>query len=206
MRVGKKHYYKIILIISIIAVISIAIAYAALSTTLTITTNKITQNAQTWGHTMSCSKTNDVGTSTTGRSCGAISVNGTAATVADTTLSKPEDGCVYKCTITNSGSIASKITGIVPTAPTSTSCGTTTSASSSATAKMICGNLTYGIYASASVSGTTITTSNLTVPTAAISASGTKDFYLVVQYTGTGLNSSAVTQSNGKFTFTIAQS
>jgi len=203
---GIRRSYMIALIIVMVVLFGVAVAYAALSATLTITTNKVTQSVQTWGHTMSCSKTSDVGTSATGRSCGAISVNGTAATVADTTLSKPEDGCVYKCTITNSGSIASKITGIVPTAPTSTSCGTTTSASSSATAKMVCGNLTYGIYASASVSGTTITTSNLTVPTAAISASGTKDFYLVVQYTGTGVNSSAVTQSNGKFTFTIAQS
>ena len=201
-----KRQYVIALTIAIVSIVSIAIAYAALSQALTITTNKITQSAQTWGHTMSCSKTNDIGTSTTGRTCGAISVSGTAATVADTTLSKPLDACVYKCTITNSGSIPSKISAVAPTAPTSTTCGTNTSASSSATAKMVCGNITYGIYASASVSGTTITTTNLTVPTAAIAASGTKDVYLVVQYTGSGVNSSAVTQSAGKFTITMAQS
>ena len=197
--------YTIALIIVMVALFGVAVAYAALSTTLTITTNKITQSAQTWGHTMTCSKTNDVGTSATGRSCGAISVSGTAATVADTTLSKPLDGCVYKCTIKNSGSIASKISAIVPTAPTSTTC-TNTSASGSSTAKMVCGNLTYGIYASATVSGTTITTTNLTVPSAALEANGTKDFYLVVQYTGNEINSSNVVQSNGKFTLTMAQS
>ncbi len=190
-------------------VVSIGIAYAALSATLTVTTNKVTQNVYTWSHTMSCSKTSDVGTSSTGRTCGAVtsSTNGTTAvTIGDTTLSKPGDGCVYKCTITNAGTIGSKITAIAPTKPSSTTC-TATNAGTSATANMVCGNITYGIYASASVSGTTITTSNLTVPTAGISiaAGGTKDVYLVVQYTGSSLNTSAVTQSNGKFTFTLAQ-
>ena len=33
----------------------------------------------------------------------------------------------------------------------------------------------------------------------------TKDFYLVIRYSGTALNSSAVTQSAGKFTFTFGQ-
>ena len=198
--------YMIALTVVMVALFGVAVAYAALSATLTITTNKVTQSVQTWTHTITCSKTNDVGTSDAGRSCGAISVSGTSATVADTTLSKPLDGCVYKCTIKNTGTIPSKITAIAPTAPSSTTCGTNTSASSSATAKMVCGNITYGIYASASVSGTTITKTNLTVPSATLNANGTKDFYLVVEYTGSGINSTAVNQSGGKFTFTMAQS
>ena len=208
----KRSNYLKILGVALVMVVSIGIAYAALSATLTVTTNKVTQNALTWAITMSCSKTNDVGTSTTGRSCGEVrsSTNGTTAVIIeDTTLSKPEDGCVYKCTITNSGTIGARINptnGIVPTSPTSTTC-TNTTASSSATAKMVCGNITYGIYASATVSGTTITTTNQTIPSTgvAIAAGGTKDVYLVVQYTGSGVNSSAVTQSGGKFTFNIGQ-
>ncbi len=204
----RRNYIRVLLV-ALVMVISIGIAYAALSATLTVTTNKVTQNVYTWEHTMSCTKTSDVGTSATGRTCGAVtsSTNGTTAvTIGDTTLSKPEDGCVYKCTISNTGTIGSKITGISPTAPTSTTC-TVTTASTSATANMVCGNITYGIYASASVSGTTITTTNLTVPTAgiALAAGGTKDVYLVVRYSGTTLNTAAVTQSNGKFTFNIAQ-
>ncbi len=200
--------YKVALLVVIVLLCGITIAYAALSTTLTITFNKVTQagsDVVSWSQTMTCSKTNDVGTSATGRTCGAITVSGTAATIADTTLSKPGDGCVYKCTITNTGKIAAKINTIVPTSPTSITC-TNTSASSSATAKMVCGNITYGVYASATVSGTTITTTNLTAPSAAIATNGTKDFYVVAQYTGTALNSSAVTQTGGKFTFTLAQS
>ena len=204
----RRNYLRVLLV-ALVMVASIGIAYAALSASLTVTTNSVKQSVYTWSHTMSCSKTSDVGTSSTGRTCGAVtsSTNGTAAvSIAATTLSKPDDGCVYKCTITNAGTIPSKITEIVPTAPTSTTC-TTTNAGASATANMVCGNITYGIYASASVSGTTITKTNLTVPTAGISlaAGGTKDVYLVVQYTGSSLVTTETTQSNGKFTFTIAQ-
>ena len=204
----RRNYLRILLV-AVVMVISIGIAYAALSATLTLTTNSVKQSVYTWSHTMTCEMTNEVGTSSTGRSCGAVrtTTNGTTAVVIeDTTLSKPDDACIYKCTITNAGTIPSKITGIVPTKPSSTTC-TATSAGASATANMVCGNITYGIYASATVSGTTITKTNLTVPTAGISlaAGGTKDAYLVVQYTGTSLATSAVTQSNGKFTFNIAQ-
>ena len=200
--------YSSMLLVALVSVLTVGIAYAALSSTLTVTMNKVTQNALSFGPTISsCSKTNDVGTSATGRTCGAISATSgsTAVTVADTTLSKPEDACVYKCTIQNpTGYIPAKINSIVPTAPTSTTCGTITNASSSASAAMVCGNITYGIYATASVSGTTITTTNFTTGQT-LAANSTKDFYLVVRYSGTELNSSAVTQSAGKFTFTFGQ-
>lgn len=212
----KNYNLKFLLLVSLALIIGVGIAYAALSTTLTITMNKFSTTASANGPggtgpiITSCSKTNDVGTSATGRTCGAITVasGGKAVTVADTTLSKPGDGCVYKCTISNTHAslptIPYSIYEIVPTAPTSTSC-TPTSASGSTTAKMVCGNITYGIYATATVSGTTITTTNLLTGTA-IDSNSTKDFYLAVQYTGTSLNSSAVTQSGGKFTFTLNQS
>lgn len=205
----RRNYLKVLLI-AVVMVISIGIAYAALSATLTVTTNSVKQSVYTWSHTMTCTKTNDVGTSDTGRSCGAVrtSTNGTTAVIIEeTTLSKPDDACVYKCTISNAGTIPSKITGIVPTKPSSTTC-TTTSAGASATASMVCGNITYGIYSSVTASAVKITAkSNQTVPTAGISlaAGGNMDVYLVAEYTGTSLATSAVTQSNGKFTFNIAQ-
>ena len=199
--------YSSMLLVALVSVLTVGIAYAALSSTLTVTMNKVTQNALSFGPTISsCSKTNDVGTSATGRTCGAISATSgsTAVTVADTTLSKPEDACVYKCTIQNpTGYIPAKINSIVPTDPSSNTC-TKTNASSSASASMVCGNITYGIYATASVSGTTITTTNFTTGQT-LAANSTKDFYLVVRYSGTTLNTSAVTQSGGKFTFTFGQ-
>lgn len=199
--------YSVLLLIAVVSLLSVGVAYAALSSTLTVTVNKVTQSALSFGPVISsCSKTGDFGTSTTGRSCGAVTATSgsTTVTVANTTLSKPDDGCVYKCTISNpTGYIPAKIESIVPTKPTSTTC-TATNASTSASSTMVCGNITYGIYASATVSGTTVTTSNLTTGTT-LATNSMKDFYLVIRYTGTGINSSEVSQSSGKFTFTFAQ-
>ncbi|MBR2678461.1 MAG: hypothetical protein IKE63_03495 [Bacilli bacterium] len=199
--------YSMILGAAIMSVFAIVIAYAALSATLTITTNKITQNALTWnvGFTTGTVNATAVGTSATGRTCGSATVAATSITVADTTLSKPGDGCIWKFTVKNTGGIAAKLSSIVPAEPSSTSC-TKTNASSSAGAQMVCGNLTYSINSAASnSSGTTITKTGLTTGSTLAASTGSLDVYLVVQYTGTGLNGSAVTQSGGKFTFTYEQ-
>ena len=141
--------YTIFLIAVIAAICGVAIAYSALSTTLTITTNKITQNALTWNVAFTTGTVNGTagGTGTTGRSCGQATVNATSITVADTTLSKPEDSCTYAFTIKNTGGIAAKLGSIVPTKPTESGVTCTiTNASTSAGASMVCGNLTYKIY------------------------------------------------------------
>jgi len=195
---NKKYY--MVLIAVIVALATVAIAYSALSTTLTITTNKITQNALTWNVAVTTGTVNGTagGTGTTGRSCGQATVTATSITVADTTLSKPDDSCTYAFTIKNTGGIVAKLGSVVPTKPTSTTC-TTTNASTSAGASMVCGNLTYKITTDAAGSsplktGTTIAATN-----------GTQPVYLVVTYTGTTLNTETVTQSAGKFTFTYNQ-
>lgn len=202
--------YKLLLLIAVVMVASIGIAYAALSTTLTVTVNKVTQNAYEWNPRITSCTVSTVGTSTTGTSCGAATVatGGLAVTIADTTLSKPEDACIYKCTISNvktgtPATIAAKVNSVVPTSPSGITC-TNTNASSSASATMVCGNITYGVYATATASGTTITKTNFTTGQT-IASGATKDFYLVAQYTGSSLNSTAVTHTGGKFTFTLAQ-
>ena len=186
-----------ILGIAIFCLFGISIAFAAMSTTLNITFGKVTQNALTWNVAF---KTGDVtgttgGTSGTGRTCGKATVAATAVTVADTTLSKPGDKCTYKLNVVNSGGIAAKVGTITPTKPTGTNvtCGTAT------TSKMVCGNITYLLTTDAN--GTTqLTNSNFTV-----NASSNKDMYLVVSYSGTGLNSAAVTQSAAKFAINFDQ-
>lgn len=201
-----KKKYSIFLGAAVMSIFAIVIAYAALSATLTITTNKITQNALTWnvGFATGTVNATAVGTSATGRTCGAATATANSITIADTTLSKPEDACIWKFTIKNTGGIAAKLNSIVPTEPTSITC-TKTNASASAGAQMVCGNLTYSINSAASNSGTTITKTPLKTGGTLAATSGTLDVYLVVQYTGTSLNSSAVTHSGGKFTFTYAQ-
>ena len=195
----EKEKLQLILIAAFILVAGIGIAYAALSTTLTITMNKVTQNALTWNVAFTTGTVTGTaaGTSGTGRSCGNATVTANSVTVADTTLSKPGDKCTYALTIKNTGGIAASLGSITGTAPTSTTCNIT-NASTSAGASMVCGNLTYKIGTDAS--GTALKTG-----TTIAASTGTQAVYLIVEYTGTSLNSSAVTQSAGKFTFVYNQ-
>ncbi len=209
-----KRNYKLGLIAVVVALCSIAIAYAALSTTLTITFNKVTQNALSWDVAFDTTTTSvtatKVGSSDTGRSCGAATVAATTVTVADTTLSKPGDGCIYKLPIRNNGTVDATLASVTATAPGSTSC-TPTNASGSASAKLVCGNITYQLVKTATANTSTyaITTTNLTTGTALAKKSGSTatsmDTYLVVQYTGTSLASTATTQTGAKFTLVFNQ-
>ena len=190
-----KKTYNVMLAAAIMSIFAIGIAYAALSTTLTITTNKVTQNALTWNVALVTGTLTPsaAGTSATGRTCGNATATASAITVADTTLSKPGDKCTYTFQVKNSGGIAASLGSITPTAPSSTTCGTLTGGT------MVCGNITYKVTTD-SAGGTTVTSSNTSV-----AAGATKTLYLVVSYTGTTVNSSAVTQSGGKFTMVFNQ-
>ena len=190
-----KKSYKILLLVSVTCILGISIAYAALSTSLTITTNKVTQNALTWnvGFVTGTITATAGGTSATGRTCGSATVTATAVTIADTTLSKPDDSCLYKLQVKNSGGIAANLGSITPNKPSSITCETATGGT------MVCGNITYKLTTDSSGS-TIVTTSNFSVV-----AGETKDLYLHVKYTGSSVNSSAVTQSSGKFTLTFNQ-
>ena len=187
--------YKFALLIAITSVFGIAIAYAALSTSLTITANKITQSALSWNVGFVAGTVNATagGTSSTGRTCGAATVTANSVTLADTTLSKPDDSCLYKLQVKNSGGIAASLGSVTPTKPSSTTCGTASGGN------MVCGNITYKLTTDSS-SSTVVTSSNFS-----LAAGATKDLYLLVKYTGTTLNGSAVTQSAGKFTLVFNQ-
>ena len=192
-----KRNYKVALVAVIVALAGVSIAYAALSTTLNITVNQVTQNALTWNVAFITGTVNATaeGTSATGRTCGAATVTATTVTVAATTLSKPGDGCVYKLQVKNSGTIAAKLGTITPTQPTGTgvSCGTASGGN------MVCGNITYKITTDAA--GSTLATSSNT--TVAIGA--TKDLYLVVRYNSDALATTAVTQSGAQFALPFNQ-
>ena len=191
----KNENLKLLALFAVIVLLGVGIAYAALSTTLTVTFGKVTQNALTWkvGFTGTSATGTRTGTSATGASCGAATNTESAVTVADTTLSKPEDGCIYKLQVKNSGGIAAKLGTVTPTKPSSTTCGTASGAN------MVCGNITYKLTTD-SAGSTVISSSNFTV-----GAGATKDLYLVVRYTGTSLASSAITQSGASFSLPFNQ-
>ena len=185
---------RFILLVAVVMLVGVGIAYAALSTTLTITFGNVKQNALTWdvGFSGTSATGTGTGTSTTGRSCGNATITASAVTIADTTLSKPDDKCVWTLTVKNNGTIGAKLSTITPTAPSSITCGTASGPT------LVCGNITY-MLTSDSSGNTALTTGNT------IAASGTQTVYLVAKYTGTTLNSSAVTQTGAKFTLTYDQ-
>lgn len=185
---------NIALAIVSVLTIGIVVAYAALSATLNISFSGVTQNALTWnvGFTGSSATGTAAGTSATGRSCGTATITSSTVSVAATTLSKPDDKCTYTLTIKNSGGIAAKLSSITPTKPSSITCGTASGAT------MVCGNITYKLTSDSA--GNTALATNTT-----LNAGGSLTVYLVASYTGTSLNSTAVTQSGAKFVLSYAQ-
>ena len=177
----------------IVVIIGITIAYAALSTSLSITTNKITQSSLSWdvGFTGTSATASVGGTGNTERSCGQASISTTAVTVADTKLSKPDDSCTYTLSIKNNGTIPAKITAINPTQPSGTSCSVASGG------ELVCGNITYKL--ASDTSGTLLTTNTT------LSVNQTKTVYLIVKYTGTSVNSTTINQTGASFSVVFSQ-
>ncbi len=194
----RKRLYIIMCTLAV-AVVGLSIAYAALSTQLTVTMSSITSgdddNPITWnvGFVPGTVTPTVGGTSSTGRECGNATVTASSVSVAATKLSKPEDSCTYALTIKNTGSIAATLANIVPTQPSSTTCSQATGST------MVCGNITYKLTTDAA--GSTALTTGGTLA----ASTGTLPVYLVVKYTGTSVATSTVTQSSGTFTITYNQ-
>ena len=185
--------FSVMLSAMLVLLVGLSIAYAALSTTLNVTVRNVTETGLTWniGFTGSSATATELGSpSTAGRSCGAATVTATAVTVADTTLSKPGDGCRYKLTIKNSGGISGTLSTITPTEPSGITC-------TKANASMVCGNITYKL--ATNTEGTLLTTGGTLAPNA------TLDVYLIATYTGTTVNSSPIVHSGAKFSIIYAQ-
>ena len=187
---------KKLLIIMVFMLFGISIAYALLNASLTVTVNKVTQSAMTWKVQFDTSGSPVAGTaggtSGTGRTCGAATVTANAVTIADTTLSKPNDSCKWTLTIKNTGSIDAKLKTITLTEPSGITC-TKTGAS------MVCGNITYKL--TTDTGGNTVLTTGGTLA----KTSGTLTVYLHAIYTGTSVNSAAVTHTGAKFTVLYEQ-
>lgn len=178
-----------------VAVVGLSIAYAALSTQLTATLSTVKNNGpMTWAVGFVPGTVNGTpgGTSATGRTCGAATVTASTVSVAETTLSKPDDSCTYALTIKNTGDIAATLASINATQPSGATC--TVSGAS-----MVCGNITYKLTTDAS--GNTLLAQGGTLA----ASTGTLPVYLVVKYTGATVSSTAISQTNGSFTLTYNQ-
>ena len=180
--------------VMVVVLAGVSVAYAALSSTLNVTTNKVTQSALTWnvGFQTGNITPTEGGTSNSGRVCGAATATASSVTVAETTLSKPDDVCTYELTVKNTGSIDATLATITANNPSSTSC-------TNNGASMVCGNITYKLTTDST--GNTLLTTGGTLN----NTNGTQTMYLVVKYTGTVTVTSDVAQNNGGFTLIYNQ-
>ena len=189
-----KEKVSIVVLLLVVAVFGISVVYAALSSTLSVTTGTVTQSTLSWsvGFNPGTVTGTAGGTSATGRSCGNATVTATTVTVADTTLSKPDDSCTYALVIKNTGGIDATLSNITAVSPTSVSC-------TNSGASMVCGNITYKL--TTDPAGQTLLATGGTLA----KTSGTRTIYLVVKFTGSSMVSSAITHNNGGFTLVYSQ-
>lgn len=191
-----------ILVAIVLTIAGLSVAFAALSATLNITTSSVKQNPVEWdvGFVGSSATPTAGGSSSVGRTCTNATVSKTQVTIASgIELSKPGDSCTYQLTIKNDGDIAAYLNSITPTAATGTGVSCTTTAGSTTTsAKLVCGNITYTLAGSANgntnfVTGTTLNASQSTT------------VYLIAAFTGTTPASTQVTQSGAAFAINYIQ-
>ena len=193
-RILQNQQLRFLLIVAAVLISGVGIAYAIFQTTLTITFNKVTQNAITWDIGFDTSGGTSVtataaGTSATGRSCGTATLTANSVSVAATTVSKPGDKCTYTLTIKNNGTVPGTLTAITPTNPSGSGVSCTQSGAS-----ITCGKVKYSLTTDAA--GSTL----LTTGGSALAANASRTIYLVIAFNGNEAQTTAVTQTNAKFT------
>ena len=201
-RKDQKKLY-VMLGVTIVSVLAITIAYAAgLSSTVNVSFNKVNQNALNWNVKVNNGTiTPSVGgTSDTGRACGNMTVTSTATlstlNIAATTLSKPDDSCTWTVVVRNTGDIDATLSSISVTNPSDSG---VTCTSSNGNAKLVCGNITYSL--ATNTAGTTFLSTGGTIA----KTSGTQTIYVIAKYTGSSLNTAAVTHTNVRFSLVYGQ-
>ena len=195
--IRRKRLVFTIIFVLVISIASISIGYAALSTSISITMNKITQNAMTWNIGF---KTGTVsGSVTTNNSGNAVcgSATATATTISGVAPSLAMgDKCAYTFYIQNNGTIGGKISSINITKPTGATC--TTSGST-----MTCGNIVYKLRYTSATSNTLVATGN-TIAAKSGSTATSKTVVLTIEHNGS-VETAAYTQSGFQYTINFTQ-
>lgn len=195
---NKKLIRNIFIVIAVLILIT-SIAFAALSQTLNISTNKVTQSAQSWNIGFEAGTINGVLTATDPRmaTCGAATVTSDTITGINVILENIGDKCAYTFNLKNSGTIGGKLTNLVVTKPTSTSCSTSGST-------MVCGNITYKLRYDTATSNTLVTLNDTIAPKSGNTPT-TRVVVLTAEYTGSSLASDDFQQNGFAYTLTYSQ-
>ena len=198
---NNKSLYLIVGIL-IISLITLSIAFAALSATLSINFGNVNQSVQTWNVAFtgtSVSGTASGSASTTGRSCGNASIESNKVTVGDTQLSKPGDQCQWKLTVKNNGTIGAKLTSIGADYGSNTGC--VLGGSNNQRTTVTCGNIIYTLTSDSNA------TTALPINTS-LSSTNTQDVYVTAKFADNGtLNNGnqTIVQSGVSFTLNYTQ-
>ncbi len=186
------------MIVAFVMLLSISIAYAALGTTLTVTVNKVTQNAMTWDIGFQTGTVSGVATTTNSlASCGSATATTDTISGITTTLADVGDKCAYTFTIKNNGTIGGKISAIDITKPTNTTC--TTSGST-----MVCGDITYKLHYDNEASSSLVAIGD-TIAAKSGSAPTVKTVVLTIEHTGTTASTTDYDQLDFSYKITYGQ-
>ncbi|MBR4693334.1 MAG: hypothetical protein IKQ06_04690 [Bacilli bacterium] len=196
--IRKKKIVITSLVVAIVMLLSISIAYAALSTTLTITMNQITQNAMTWDIGFQTGTVTGVVTTTNNlASCGTATATSTTISGISTTLSDVGDRCAYTFTVKNNGTIGGKIASISVTQPSGQSCSVNGST-------MVCGDITYKLHYDSATSTSLVAVGNTIAPKSG-STPTTKTIVLTIENTGSAAPTADYNQSGFAYTIKYGQ-
>lgn len=197
-RTQKKMYTIVGAILLVLA--GVTVAYAALSSVLNVTVNKITMtnsvpfDVHFKSESVSGAASNSVTGTTSGIVCGTATSGNQDVSVADITLNLPGDTCKYTLTIQNGGSVGAILTAIAKKGSES-ACGAISGSS------YTCGNITYKL--STDSTGNTALATNST-----IAAGGNQVVYLTIthnDHAASGLVGTTTSYSNMGFTLTYTQ-
>ncbi|MBQ6135046.1 MAG: hypothetical protein IJI60_01875 [Bacilli bacterium] len=176
--------------------LGISIAYAVLSTTLTVTLSQMSQQALTWNVGFQTGTVTGTRGGTDGGSaslvCGDATVTANSVTVANTTLATLHDKCTYHLIVLNTGSVDAELSTVTAVEPPSATC-------TENGATMVCDNTTYKLTTDAA--GQSLLTTGGTL----VATTGTLDVYLIVEYTGESTGGTNADQNNGGFTLIYSQ-
>ena len=184
----RKLFIVFITLTAIILIISVG--FAALSTTLNISTTNVTQTPQSWdvGFVPETVTPEARGTSSIGLNCPTATTTKTTITIGEMTLSKPEDTCAYTFQVKNNGTLHANLQSILFSDPVEQSC-------TGGVSYKQCGNIVYHINrADGSAS------EHLNLNNGYICSEETYNLIVEIDYVGDTLNSTEITQTNGKFT------
>lgn len=196
--IRKKKLVVFFFIIAIVLLLSVSIAYAALSSTITVTVNKVTQQAMTWDIGFQTGTITGELTSTNSiADCGSATATATTISGISTRLADVGDKCAYTFHILNKGTIGGKVSNIAIVKPADTTCTINGST-------MVCGDITYKLRYNNATS-TSLLALNDTIAPKSGSTPTDQTVVLTIEHTGTTASTTDYNQSGFSYTITYGQ-